>query len=230
MGRRLALVADVPQRPCVAWVSGHSDIRRFALAALLWLPLSFFLWFRLASPMSWPVVELARLVLLGGWASVFADVTLNGHLMEVGTRVYVEQTAADGRQGIGALVFSLNPMIYGYSLPLFFGLVMATPLRTRMRLLQVAVALTIIWMAQAFGVVSETFKLLAFSSIDAATAAFAGTGLSHAAVALCYQFGYLILPAVLPVVLWLGMNRRFIEGLVGRGREPQAVPRCPTEA
>lgn len=211
-------------------MSPQADIRRFGLVALLWLPLSFFLWFQYGSPLSWPVVQMARLALTGGWPQIFADVALNGRLMDVVTRIYIEQAAADGRRGIGELIFSLNPMIYGYSLPLFFGLAMATPLRTRTRLLQVLIAFCVFWIAQAFGVVSETFKLLAFSSIQASNEAFAGTGLSHTLVALCYQFGYLILPAVLPVVLWLGMNRRFIEGLVGSGREPQADPRCPTDA
>jgi hypothetical protein len=40
------------------------------------------------------------------------------------------------------------------------------------------------------------------------------------AIALAYQFGYLILPAVVPVVLWIALNRAFIEQLVGWRGEP----------
>ena len=39
-------------------------------------------------------------------------------------------------------------------------------------------------------------------------------------VALAYQFGYLILPAVVPAALWIGLNRSFIERLVRRDGEP----------
>ena len=39
-------------------------------------------------------------------------------------------------------------------------------------------------------------------------------GLSANLLAFCYQAGYLILPAVFPIFLWVAMNRRFIERLV----------------
>ena len=45
-------------------------------------------------------------------------------------------------------------------------------------------------------------------------------GVSPDAVALAYQFGFLILPAVLPAALWIGLNRAFIERLVRPEREP----------
>ena len=48
------------------------------------------------------------------------------------------------------------------------------------------------------------------------------------AVALGYQFGYLILPAVTPVAMWILLNARFLEELVGWHGEPEAVSRGPT--
>ena len=39
-------------------------------------------------------------------------------------------------------------------------------------------------------------------------------GLSPEQIALAYQTGYLILPGVVPVVVWVLLNQRFIEGLM----------------
>jgi len=44
-----------------------SPLKRFFLAALLWLPLAFFLWFAFAAALSWPVIALAKTVLLKAW-------------------------------------------------------------------------------------------------------------------------------------------------------------------
>ncbi|MCB1577033.1 MAG: hypothetical protein KDI81_06730, partial [Xanthomonadales bacterium] len=105
-----------------------SPIRGLGLRAVLWLPLSFFIWFAFASPLVWPVVQMAKLGLLSIWPNLFSDVVQNGHNMEVTTRLLVNQVAPDGRSGIGELVLVQNPLLYGYSLPLFSGLAMATPI------------------------------------------------------------------------------------------------------
>ncbi|MGA8277933.1 MAG: exosortase H-associated membrane protein [Rhodanobacteraceae bacterium] len=197
-----------------------SPIRAFALKALLWLPASFFLWFWFASPLVWPVVHLAGYVLMATLPGVFGEAMQHGYLMDVTTHVLVSQIGADGNPARGELVLTINPMIYGYSLPLFAGLAMATPTSAWRCTLQLILALVAIWLAQTFGVVCESFKLLAFDAGTVGAGAIENAGLSANAVALAYQFGYLILPAVLPIALWLGLNRRFIEALVGHSGEP----------
>jgi len=198
-----------------------SPIREFGLKALLWLPLSFFLWFAFSSPLVWPVIQMAKAVLLSIWPALFSEVLQDGHTMDVITRVLVNQTTTDGRGGVGELVLSQNPMIYGYSLPLFSGLAMATPITTWRRSLHFAIAFAVIWLAQAIGVVCESFKILGFDSGPAGAAAITAAGINPDAIALAYQFGYLILPAVVPVALWIGLNRDFIESLVHPVEEPE---------
>ena len=198
-----------------------SEVRAVGLRALLWLPLSFFIWFAFSSPLIWPVVQMAKLAMLSIWPSLFADVVQHGHGMEVTTRILVNQVAPDGRSGIGELILVQNPLLYGYSLPLFSGLAMATPLGFRRRLLQFAIALAVIWLAQAMGVVAESLKVLAFDSGAAGANAITAAGIQPDPVALAYQFGSLILPAVTPIALWLGLNRDFIESLVHPAEEPE---------
>jgi len=182
-------------------------------------------------------VHLAKTALLGLWGNLFDSVTLGGELLDsagrvvsrasylvtVGTHVQVAVAASEGHPGgVGVLEPTLNPMVYAWSLPLFVGLAMATPLSASRRALQFVVALAAIWAAQAFGIVAEALKAVAFESGPQGAAAIAQAHLSPNMLAVAYQFSVLILPAVLPVVLWVAFNRAFIEQLVRRNGEPQA--------
>jgi hypothetical protein len=213
-------------------------MKRFMLSAVLWLPLMFFLWFWFAGPLVWPVIQLAKLALLKFWPQLFAGVAQGadlldahghvlahpGYLMQLTTTVMVNLAPAGAAPQLGFIEPTINPMIYGYSLPLLVGLVMATPLLPRQRLLQCAVGIPLIWAAQAFGAVSESLKAVAIDAGPLGAEAAQRAGLSLNLIALCYQFGYLILPSLLPAVLWIVLNRRFIEALTGRdAAEPATI-------
>jgi hypothetical protein len=211
-----------------------SILQRFMLAALLWLPLMFFLWFWFAAPLVWPVIQLAKLVLLKAWPQLFSAVAQGadlidaqgrvlghpGYLMQLSTSVMVNVAPAGQAPRFGLIEPTVNPMIYGYALPLFAGLLMATPLAPRWRLLQCAVAIPLIWVAQAFGAVAESLKTVAIDAGPSGLEAAQRAGLSPDVIALCYQFGYLILPSLVPALLWIVMNQRFIEALTRHPVEP----------
>jgi len=237
--------AHVPQRARLDRLMRLSPIREFALKALLWLPLCFVLWFWLAPLWVQPAVAMARGVLLGLWGDLFSAVVQGaemldaagrvvaraGYLVQLSTKIVVTVPAGPGGPGgVGVLEPTLNPMVYGYSLPLFSGLAMATPLATRRRVLQMAIAFVAIWLAQACGLVAEALKVVAFDSGAEGAAAIARVGLAPEAIAFAYQFGYLILPAVVPVALWIGLNRAFIEALVQPDGEPGAGSRGQNDA
>lgn len=208
------------------------------LAALLWLPLMFFLWFWFAEPLVWPVIRMAKLVLINAWPQLFAGVSQGadlldaqgrvlghpGYLMQLSTSVMVNVAPAGAAANFGFIEPTVNPMIYGYALPLFVGLVMATPLTARQRLAQCAIGIPLIWVAQAFGVVSESLKAVAIDAGALGAEAAQRAGLSLDLIALCYQFGYLVLPALLPALLWIAGNRRFIDALTRRDAvEPATI-------
>lgn len=212
-----------------------SPVHEFALKAALWLPLSFVIWFWAAPLWVWPAVVIAKTVLLGLWPNLFTALTLGGDVLDaagrvtahagylatLSTTVAVTVPASGGNAGgVGLLEPTLNPMVYGYSLPLFCGLAMATPLSSLRRLGQLAVAFVVIWIAQAFGLSAEALKFVAFEAGPSGAAAAARADLAPNAIALAYQFGYLILPAVVPAALWIGLNRGFIDQLVRRDGEP----------
>jgi hypothetical protein len=205
-----------------------SPLKRFLLAALLWLPLAFFLWFWFAGPLVWPVIQMAKLVLLNFWPSLFTAVSqgadmldAQGHvlghydyLMQISSGVVVNAAPPGAAPQWGLLEPVVNPMIYGYALPLFAGLVLATPLAPRQRALQIVGGGLLIWLAQTFGAIAESLKSVSLDAGPAGIEAVQRAGMPLEAIALSYQFGYLILPALVPAVLWIVCNRPFIETLV----------------
>jgi hypothetical protein len=56
-----------------------------------------------------------------------------------------------------------------------------------------------------------------------------GAGIDPNTIALAYQFGYLILPAVVPVALWISLNRAFIESLVHPVAETKVDAQGPNQ-
>lgn len=217
-----------------------SPIKRFLLAALLWLPLAFFFWFWLAGPMVWPVIQIAKHAMLGFWPSLFTGVSQGadlldahgrilghpGYLMQISSGVLVNAAPPGQAARFGFIEPVVNPMIYGYALPLFAGLVLATPLTRWQRSWQIALGAVTIWIAQAFGVVAESLKAVGLDAGEPGMQALRDAGIPLNAVALAYQFGYLILPVLVPAVLWIVCNRPFIQELTRRDDAEPAPPRA----
>ncbi|MHB8679434.1 MAG: exosortase H-associated membrane protein [Rudaea sp.] len=207
-----------------------SPLKRFLLAAVLWLPLAFFFWFWLAGPLVWPVIAMAKIVLLKFWPSLFTAVSQGadlldahgrvlghpGYLMQISSGVLVNAAPPGQPARFGFIEPVVNPMIYGYALPLFAGLVLATPLTPWQRTRQIVLGCVVIWIAQAFGVVAESLKAVGLDAGQPGIEALQRAGIPLNAVALAYQFGYLILPVLVPAVLWIVCNRPFIDELIRR--------------
>lgn len=193
----------------------NTPVKEMFLLAALYLPLGFFLWFFMASLVVFPAARLSDWTLSLVFPRVFDSIEQIGYLLEVGTRIpsSIEPGALVGTQ--------INPMIYAWGIPLIFGLVMATPLSIRQRLVQCLIGFSLVILVQVWGVVWEALRDLYFILPQAepnVRQVVARLALSPTAVALCYQLGYLILPAVMPIAAWILMNRKFLEDNVIRGR------------
>jgi hypothetical protein len=114
-----------------------------------------------------------------------------------------------------ALGFVVNPLIYGFGLPLLFGLVMGSGVgwRRKFTLLGVGYAVTVL--VQTWGVVFQSLKTLAFNFGEPTLAVIRAHGLSETGIALGYQVGTLILPSLAPILVWVLGNRKLVEHFVG---------------
>lgn len=204
-----------------------SPLRQFVLAAALWLPACFTLWALFDGAIVWPIARLTDLVLSGAFGELITRVDQLGSVLEIETTL---QAAAGPGERVGVLVLECRPLVYAWCVALFAGLVMATPLERRQSLLQLLVGVPVLLLTSAWGAVFDVLKLLTFDAGPLGAAAVARLGMAPDAVALGYQFGYLILPAVTPVALWVLLNRAFLEQLVGWSAEPAAASDGPSAA
>lgn len=193
-----------------------SPIKELILSAVLYLPLCFFIWFYGATLWVVPVRWLLELGLSIWQADLFNGVVQEQYLLVVETLIFPSEAIAGYEDKIAVLDVQVNPMIYGYGLAVIGGLVVSVPhLTWQKKAAQIALGYVIIILIQSFGSFWQTIKNMMFSGNPDAQNAVIETGISPDLVAAMYQLSYLILPAVIPVVFWILMNRSFIESLTG---------------
>jgi hypothetical protein len=190
-------------------------VRTIILAATLYLPMALFVWFLFAQAVVQPVLYLAKFILTTWMPDVFVGVQTNKYVFEWITTLPVDAAtiAAAGGKAVGATV-DTNPMIYGYGLPILAGLVLATPLTTKNRLKQIAIAAVVVWLVQTNGVVWEAIKHVGLEGGPTGFSLITGHGVTPNMLAFLYQLAYLILTPLTPILLWIVMNRNFIEQLL----------------
>jgi len=197
-----------------AALNARRAARELFLLAALWLPMGFFLWFYLADWLVWPVGRIADLILTALMPDAIDGLQQVRHSFDVYTLIPAERLV-EGR--VALLTWSVNPMIYGYGVPLLFGLIMATPrLSPVHRILQMLAGYLVLVLVQVWGVCWEVLKDMALKTGPLAARVVSELGLAENLIALCYQLGYLIMPAVLPLMLWILMNRRFLDQYIAR--------------
>jgi hypothetical protein len=135
------------------------------------------------------------------------------------------------------VMLQANALMYCYGVAVLVGLVMATPLDWKRTFAQIGGGLLALIPLQAFSLVGDALKSVGYdlapavsaglsdagygvaamaagaSAAGAAQAVLASHGLTAEVIGLWYQFGYLIVPPIVPVVVWILFNRRFIESL-----------------
>jgi hypothetical protein len=214
------------------------SLRKFFLAAVLWLPLAFFLWYVLRGAVVYPATRIAGAVLTGWMPDLFVSA---GQRYE--TFIYTVAASAAGVEGLGSgalqIDLDVNALMYCYGTAVLGGLVMATPLDWTRTFVQLIGGWLLMLPFQAFGLVGEALRDVAFNlgaavqsglagdgyaavaaqagsiAHEAARTTLAGHGLGLELVGHWYQFGFLILPSITPVVIWILFNRRLVQSLGG---------------
>src|SRR5690554_3123651 len=191
-----------------------SPIKELLVSSVLYLPLCFFIWFTAATLLVLPVHYLAEWILTSWQPDLFNGISQSRFVLTVETLIFPQQQFAGQEDKLAVLDVTVNPMIYGYGLAVFSGLTISVPvLSYKKKILHILVAYLVTCLIQTNGVFWETCKSLLFSGGDAFVAIDA-TGINHNLVAAMYQMSYLIIPAVVPIVLWIVLNRQFIEQLI----------------
>ena len=194
-------------------------LSEFLILSALWMLFGFMLWYYLSAFHVVPARLAAEAILQQVLGEDFRQIVAEpsqAFLYQVETNIPF--TFSDGETE--ALGFIVNPLIFSYGLPLLFGLVMGSNVGWRRKAAILVIGYAVITVVQIWGVVWESLKLLTFNFGDQALAVVRASGISETAIALCYQLGTLILPALAPIIVWVLGNRPLVEQFVGWGVQP----------
>ena len=183
-----------------------STVARFALRTLAFLPLAFALWYFAAPLLLWPALPLVRAVGYVAVGDIVRGVEQSGALA-----TFVTALHAPGAAATGIITVDVNLLLYSFGLPLFVALTLAARERRWKRHLVVGyVALQPI---VAWGVLADFLKNVAITAGPAVASQTGFVAWQREAIAFAFQLGSLILPAVVPAVLWVALHGRFISAL-----------------
>lgn len=179
---------------------------------LLWLPVAFAVWYLTAAWHLAPVAWAAEQLLESWLPDAVADLRLHGAQLllisrfgEVGGQMVVNPPPGEH------LGFLTNPLSYSYSLPLFAALALATPLPGRVR--RLAIGLAVLLVVELASMTAVQLKNLVFGTGGAFVAQQGWGPLARDATALGYQLGSLLLPMVMPLVVWMAGHGGYLARL-----------------
>jgi len=191
-----------------------SPINLFFIKTLFWLPVAFAVWYYMAIILSQPAALLTKYILSFLMPEVIDKIWLNGYLIEIQTNIHPTlQSGASQAALAGYLSTSVNPLIYGYCMPLFTALILASPGEEGKKWANWIIGMGVLVLTQSWGISFDIFKQFIFQMGIEVKSQFQLASWQVDAVAICYQLGYLILPAVTPLVLWVAQHQDFISEL-----------------
>lgn len=194
-----------------AKASARPSARLFLLKALLWLPLCFAVWYLLASVLVWPVLVLSSFLLETLFPYAVETLEQQGYLFDVVTVFDTPAETAGGK--VGQVVFTINALKYAYGVPLLLAMLLAVPERISHTVKSFVIGFGILILTQVWGVCFEILIALVFKLGPDIAEQMRTSTVGRELMALGYQLGYLILPAVTPLLIWLATQRRFIAEL-----------------
>ncbi|MFO1396401.1 MAG: exosortase H-associated membrane protein [Burkholderiales bacterium] len=186
-----------------------SPLTRFVLRVVAWLPPAFLVWYVLAPVILWPVHLLCRAAAALTLARLVQRIDAEG-----GTFSFLTTLHPGAAQAGGILTVDVNVLLYAFGLPLFAALTLATREGGRARRLAIGYAAMLPFIA--WGALADFLKNVAITAPPYVTAQAGFGALDRDIIAFAYQFGSLILPAVVPAVAWVLLHRAFLETLRAR--------------
>jgi len=187
----------------------NSRLARFLLTSVVALVVLIVPWYYLSPFIATPVVTAAGELMqfTFGWVKGYEQHGTVGTLI-TSLHVFVPQ---NGRLEIADMTPEVNYRTYGYGLALLWALLIAS--RAQRMAYKMALGTLILVPSQA---ISMCFRWLREALLTAGIDVWQQTGLPRwvaEVIAYGYQFGYLMLTPLVPVLLWLVLDRAFVRQL-----------------
>lgn len=192
----------------------RNPLYAFLFKVVLWLPVCLGIWYWKAEWFNSLAVMVSSWIMQSFFSGWVESMEWSQRILSVATTLKLGMSPEMPR-GEYTLMLEVNPLTYGFGLPLFIALLLAGSEANRWRKLALGALLLIPF--QVWGI---CFDLLKQAAVTAGPVVAEQTGFSSwniEGIALGYQFGALILPALAPIGLWLALNTRFIPMLLLEG-------------
>lgn len=187
---------------------------RFVLLVFAWLACTLFVWWFASSLLAWPIALLADLFSRVALPDLVQSVEQHGDTITFVTSLHAANaTVAAAASGVVSDDIDVRHFTFG--LPLLAALILAARARHPARKLLIGYAVLLPF--QTWGVVAEFLEDIAVGFGPGVASQTGFSALQRETIAFAYQFGALILPTVVPAVVWVLMHRRTLEGFA-RGR------------
>jgi hypothetical protein len=185
-------------------------IGRFLLLSIVWLAVLLPAWYWAAHWLAAPPIWLAGTVMkaLFGWAEGFEQ---QGVTAVLNTLVQVRMQGPRGADVLGELAPEVNYPTYGYGLVLLWAMLLAA--RTPRWWLKGLLGSVLLVPVQAWGICFQWLRDVVLLSGPSGAAYLNYPDWASELVAYGYQFGFLMLTPVAPILLWLLFNKRFVAAL-----------------
>ena len=214
----------------------RAPLLRFFLATVASILVLTGLWRLVAPQVAWPVGALTGVVLEQNFGQTWVEKVVQSPAgLEVQTRLLVQpspaqlaqaraQAAATGQpmqNMVAQLTVDADPARYGYSFPLFVALMLVG--RGARWFRRVLLGLVCLVPFQTFTVLMMVLRDAILYSGAARQTNFEPWQLN--ALAYGYQLGVLLLPTLVPIGLWLWLDRPFVENVLVRAWRERGSPR-----
>lgn len=187
----------------------------FLLKAAMWLPLCLAFWYWQAQWLNGPAALLSSWLMHYYFPEWVESAEWAHRTVILATTLKLDITSAVQDGKFAAMVVEANPLIYGYGLPIFVALSLASGDTKRLKKLIFGALILIPF--QVWGVCFDLLKQVAITAGPAVNNQLGFDPWQREGIAFGYQLGTLILPTLAPIVIWLSLNRLFIPMLLLEG-------------
>ena len=204
------------------------SVTAFVFRVLAWAVVAYTAWHFAAQPISTACGWMgARLVAMAAPAGAVRT-EARGHEVIVAIAPAYETARRNGMKAGTWFEASASPMTYSWGLPFFLALMLAS--RPRGLAWKALSGSIVVLLAAAAGVALDVLvQLIGMPRLASGEEVFAFGRAARESIALGYQLAALILPPLVPAMLWIALDWRGVMALAARGRD-QGSPGRPASS
>lgn len=197
-----------------------SALTIFVLSAFGWIVVLTLAWSQVSAWTSYPVGVLSHIALEQGAPMWVRQVHLRPGAMEVDTAIEVPVSQAGGQRG--EITIEASPGRYAYGLPIFLALLLAA--RGPGRVVRAVAGYVLLLPFQALSLTMYSLmQMLLAAQLNLRFLRISQWQMEI--IVYGYQVGALVLPTLVPILLWLWLDSRFVNDVLVRGwRESLSTP------